>query len=262
MRISHETPLDFLDLSLTFNDYQYCLPHYWEKYPKYKEFFLKYRKMKNSFVFLDNGLFEGGVFPEEKLLEIINELKPDIFIIPDTWNNSYKTFEAAEYWSNLGLDPKIRLMVVVQGTNLTEFEQLIHDSQKIGIKHFGFNHSSTAYSKVFSHSDPLISKMMGRIIMLNNLFEMDVFDDLKKCYLHLLGVNLPQEMFLLGNIKKYFSSIDTSNPILVGALGKRYNEMGINFKPEQKIEAFMEEDLASKIDDIIFNVNLFKKFTI
>lgn len=263
MKISHECPLDLLDLSLTFNDYQYLLPHYWEKYPKYKEFFINYRNKKDSFIIMDNGLFEGGVLPQEKLVEIIQEIKPNIFILPDAWNDSKVTLGYAEKWINETILPSnVKPMIVLQGKSIFELDQMVSDSWKLGIRHFSFNHSSEAYNKVFPHENELISKMMGRIITFRELMDRDLFDDLKRSYIHFLGVNLPQEVYLLGNLKKYITSIDTSNPILVGAVGNRYETLGIDFKPKEKIEKFMEEDLASKIENIIFNVGLFKKWSI
>ena len=40
MRISHETPLKLLQNSLKFNDYQYILPTFYNKYKEYKDFML------------------------------------------------------------------------------------------------------------------------------------------------------------------------------------------------------------------------------
>lgn len=261
MKISHECPLDLLNLSLTFNDYQYLLPHYWKKYPQYKEFFLKYRSQPNSFIMMDNGLFEGGVFPENELIEIINEIKPDIFITPDAWNNFRTTYECAINWAKIKhkLPVETNLMVVAQGTTLNELRWYSDLTEYYGIKHFAFNHSSVVYQDNFNHNDELIAKAMGRIKVLDKVLG-EYTDD---CYIHLLGVNLPQELIYMSKyVKNRINSIDTSNPILVGAMGKRYGEMGIGFKPKEKIESFMEKDLASKIEDIIFNVGLFKKWTI
>ena len=144
MLISHEVPLSLLDTSLTFNDYDYLLPHYYVKYPKYKEFYLKSRE-KDRFIIMDNGLFEGGVFPEEKLLEIIKEIEPNIFIVPDAWNNNYTTFNNAKYWMDemkFKLPTKTELMMVLQGQSFSDIDMLLWDSIKLGYKHFGLNHSS------------------------------------------------------------------------------------------------------------------------
>ena len=83
IKICHESPLCLLEESLKYNDYQYVLPFFWDRFTEYKEFMLDYRKHKDSFIILDNGLFEGEVPTHQELINIIYEIKPDIFIVPD-----------------------------------------------------------------------------------------------------------------------------------------------------------------------------------
>jgi hypothetical protein len=59
---------------------------------------------------------------------------------------------------------------------------------------------------------------------------------------------------------KSIRSVDTSNPILVGAEGIRYDDNGLTFKPKDKLEHYFEKDLSGQKEDIIFNVNKFKSF--
>jgi hypothetical protein len=54
--------------------------------------------------------------------------------------------------------------------------------------------------------------------------------------------------------------VDTSNPILVGAEGKRYTSSGLTWKPKEKLEHYFEKDLSGQVEDIIFNVQQFRKF--
>lgn len=259
MNISHEVPLDLLETSLTFNDYDYLLPHYYIKYPKYKEFYKKCREL-GRFIIMDNGLFEGGVLPENQLLEIINDINPNIFIVPDVWNNYISTIKKAEEWINKSsLPQETKLMIVLQGKEYYQLQECVNEGLEMGYKHFGLNHSSIAYTSLYYHRDPSISKMMGRIITLNKLIEEDISDKFKKSYIHLLGLNLPQELLYI-NHKEYISSIDTSNPIINGIKGIRYSSLGLKDKPLEKIEEFMEKDLASNIEDIIFNINQFSKW--
>jgi hypothetical protein len=56
------------------------------------------------------------------------------------------------------------------------------------------------------------------------------------------------------------NSVDTSNPIICGALGIRYDEIGLLEKPSNKIEEFMESNLEDKLEDIKYNVQCFKNF--
>ena len=59
---------------------------------------------------------------------------------------------------------------------------------------------------------------------------------------------------------KFIKSVDTSNPILVGAESKRYSDSGINWKPKNKLEHYIEMDLSERLEDIKFNVEKFKTF--
>ncbi len=259
MLISHEVPLDLLDVSLTFNDYDYLLPHYYVKYPKYKEFYLK-SKEKGRTIIMDNGLFEGGVFPDKELISIINEIKPNIFIVPDAWNDNIATLENAKKWMRLKpqLPKETDLMVVMQGRTLHSISTLYGDCCNIGYKHFAFNHSSKAYSYEFSHPNKQISAMMGRVYFISKMLN----DGPLKIenYHHLLGCSLPQEVQYYGEYD-FIKSIDTSNPVILGAQGIKYGCKLID-KPKEKIEEFMEKDLASNLKDIIFNINSFKQWSI
>ena len=81
----------------------------------------------------------------------------------------------------------------------------------------------------------------------------------KTLYHHLLGCSLPQEFMSYGDWK-FIKSVDTSNPILVGAEGQRYSDSGLTWKPKEKLEHYFEKDLSGQKEDIIFNVHKFKSF--
>ncbi len=258
MKISHEVPLDLLESSLDFNDYQYCLPHYYIKYPQYRSFFLNYRKKNNSFIILDNGLFEGEVFPEAKLIEIIAEIKPNIFIVPDAWNDYVTTVDNAKKWLFKYRPTQTKLMMVLQGKTYSELSEALHLASRMGYDHFGINHSSVAYDKMYPHSNPIVSKMMGRIMVFNKLIEEDTHNQLKSSYVHFLGCSTPTELIYLNN-KQHISSIDSSNPIIMGLINRAYTKDPILYKPQDKIEVFMEKDLALEEKELIlYNINQFK----
>ncbi len=99
--------------------------------------------------------------------------------------------------------------------------------------------------------------MYGRMEFIRRLVQHGTIR--KSHYHHLLGCSLPQE-FMAYNGWNFIKSVDTSNPILVGAEGVRYTDSGINFKPEHKLEHYFEKDLEDRIEDIKFNVQIFKSF--
>jgi len=262
MKISHEVPLSLLEKSLTFNDYQYVLPHLLDKYDEYKTFMLKYRDQENSFIIMDNGLFEGVTHIKEDLIEKINLIKPDIFITPDDWNNTHFTYRNAKYWINTispQLPPETKLMVVLQGKTLEEMTNLYDKCIDLEFKHFAFNHSSNLYQRMFNHPNKLVNQMMGRIELIHLMKKQGYILD--NHYIHLLGASLPQEfLFYQWSEYKMIKSVDTSSPIINGALGITYNDYGLFSKPSCKIEEFFEDNLEEQIENIIFNINKFREY--
>ncbi len=61
MLVSHESPLELLEDSLKYNDYQYCLVHLMEEDEEYKDWFLNVNKRFGADVLLDNSIFEQGI---------------------------------------------------------------------------------------------------------------------------------------------------------------------------------------------------------
>jgi hypothetical protein len=257
MKISHEVPLSLLEKSLTFNDYQYVLPHLLDKYDEYKIFMLKYREQENSFIIMDNGLFEGITHTEEDLIEKINLIKPDIFIAPDAWNNSHFTYRNAKYWMNTispQLPPETKLMVVLQGKTLEEMANLYDKCIDLEFKHFAFNHSSNLYQRIFNHPNKLVNQMMGRIELIHLMKKQGYILD--NHYIHLLGCS----SWIEGHFYKgmdWINSVDTSSPIINGFLNIDYSSESMFSKPINKIEEFFEIEPVN-IGTIIYNINQFK----
>ena len=55
-------------------------------------------------------------------------------------------------------------------------------------------------------------------------------------------------------------SIDTSNPIIHGLQGVRYNSLGLLTKSSTKIDQIEEEITTERLYDINYNITQFKKF--
>ena len=261
MKVSHELPLGLMHYSYEWNDYDYCLPHLLDKYKQYNLFFQKSRKDKR-FIIMDNGLFEGVEHTIEDLLEKIHFIQPNVFIVPDAWNDSISTLRSAKHWmmnySKKLKELDVELMAVCQGQDMGELITTYQTLVDLGYKHIAFNHSSIAYIKEYPGEMPkLKAQMYGRMEFIRRLVQHKIINT--NYYHHLLGCSLPQE-FMAYNDWKFIKSVDTSNPILVGAEGIRYSDSGINFKPENKLEFYFEKNLEDKIKDIIFNVQRFKTF--
>lgn len=252
MKISHEVPLELLSWSKTVNDYEYILPYFYTRYQEYKDFYL-HCKEEGRFSILDNGLFEGETYSTDILISFVEQLNPNIFIVPDEWNDSLKTYTHAEVWSDIILLPTSK-MVVLQGKTFDEMITLYNACYDLGYRHFALNHSSVAYDKAFPHINPMVSKMMGRIQLvhlLSNILPNDV-------YIHLLGASLPQE-FMYYKGYDFIKSVDTSNPIMVGYNQSDYGLCGLLDKPKGKMEDIFEKNMLPSINQISTNCTNFKK---
>ena len=258
MKISHELPLSLLSYSNEFHDYDYLLPHLLDKHPEYKEYFLKARE-DSRFIIMDNGLFEGVTHTTKDLLEKINLIEPNIFIVPDEWNDRETTAKNAKHWTQYKLPFRTKLMVVLQGKTVSEMHTLYQQCVDLGYTHFAINHSSIVYQSLCDSPIEIANQSVGRVLLIEFLKTQNVIKD--HHYIHLLGASTPQEFtYYRDNSPTLVNSVDTSNPIIVGALGQRYAEIGMLTKPTNKIEEFMESNLEDKLEDIKYNVNRFRKF--
>ena len=259
MKVSHELPLGLMKYAYEWNDYDYCLPHLVDKYNQYRIFFQKAR-LDKRFIIMDNGLFEGVTHTTEDLLDKINLVHPNIFIVPDAWNDTNTTLVNAKSWMinyKEGLPTRTNLMAVCQGKDMTELSTTYQTLVDLGYTHIAFNHSSIAYQQEYTGMDSLKAAMYGRMEFIRRLVANGSIR--RDIHHHLLGCSLPQE-FMAYKDWDFIKSCDTSNPIIVGAQGQRYTDSGLTWKPKEKIEVYMEENLEDKIEDIKFNVQKFKQY--
>lgn len=261
MKISHEVPLCLLEESKDFNNYDYCLPHLLDKYSQYRNFFLKSRE-EERFIIMDNGLFEGIKHTEFDLIEKINLIQPDIFIVPDEWNDATITYRNAKYWMNVikpNLPESTKLMVVLQGNTYAQLASLYSNCASLGYTHFAINHSSAYYQVNHSNPNKLINQMLGRHDLINDLKRAELIEDYH--YIHLLGCSLPQEFMLYKNdYYSFIKSIDTSNPIICGAKNIPYTGHGLFDKPSEKLEEIIEDNLLVDNALIRHNIKMFKTY--
>jgi hypothetical protein len=259
MKISHELPISLFPYSIGWNDYDYLLPHLLDKHSEYKEYFLKARK-DGRFIIQDNGLFEGVTHTIQDLLEKIKLIEPDIFIVPDEWNDKVLTAKNAKHWLQYELPERTNLMVVMQGTTINEMHQLYQQCVDLGYTHFAFNHSSALYHELCPTENKLANQTVGRVLLLENMKDVNLIKP--HHYIHLLGCSVPQEFTHYRDNWEpgMINSVDTSNPIICGALGIRYEEIGLLEKPLNKIEEFMETNLEDKLEDIKYNIHRFRNF--
>jgi hypothetical protein len=258
IKVSHEVPLCFLEESLKFNDYDYCLPHLMDQYEEYKNFFLK-SKENNRHIMMDNSLHELGVpYTKDRLLHWLYELQPNEFFVPDYWEDKTKSLVSAKEWINVQKSfPDITFIAVVQAKNVQEALECYQSYKDLGYKKIAFSYGASYYNELCPHPNKDLGKALGRIQVICQLDNWGIIG--KKDKIHLLGCSIPQEFGWYKNLP-YIESLDTSNPIMAGAEGTKYSNNGLYEKPKMNMNTCFDspyyhfDDLA-----ILHNVLMFKK---
>jgi len=257
IKVSHEVPLQLLDLSETFNNYDYCLPHLMDLHPDYETYFREAKK-KGRYIVMDNSLHElGEAYNTKRLLYWVNEIKPNEFIVPDVWENAHLSVRNARKWAEIDLPEETLKVAVVQGKTRAEFATSYQSYKWFGYQKIAFSYGASWFAETFSHPNPYVAKMVGRLKTINSLYNTKVIGEHDR--VHLLGCNLPQE-FLYYLDFPFVESIDTSNPVIHGLERIRYSEGGLLHKSSQKIDKdFTQEISVDQLNDILHNVNMFRK---
>ena len=258
-KISHELPVNLLYKSFDWNDYEYCLPHLLDKNEIYRKHFEDARE-SGSYIIMDNSLHElGEAYDTKRLLYWIDHLEPDEFIVPDVWQDKTQTLVNAKYWLNGYKLPKNTTKVaVVQAKNYSEAVECYSILKMQGYKKIAFSYGADWYADEFPHPNPLVGKMMGRIMTISKMYKNGIID--KNDRVHLLGCALPQEFGYYADFP-FIESIDTSNPIIHGLEGIKYNKLGLLTKSKTKIDRTQLKPITPEIlYDINHNLIQFKQF--
>lgn len=245
MKISHEVPFIYLEDSREFNDYEYALAHLLIESPYYMEF-MKESVRRGRMVILDNSAYEivnnpqllkkypAGVFDMDEYIQLLRELRPTCYMIPDSKLGS-NPIEIAERWfekiNNISDLDDIKPIGVVHGRDIEEM--------KLVCTYFIEHHCGIAFSYEswwydYCKDNSLTDKL--EYVRLNILKRLNLES---ASYIHILGCITPGE---LNNIRqlKYISSIDTSYPIIraiEGGIVDIYNDI----KPKTTVdEVFFE----------------------
>ena len=161
MKVSHEVPLALLEMSKSFNDYDYCLPHLLDKYEEYKKYF-QWAKENNRYIIMDNSLHElGHAYDTDRLMYWINELQPDEFIVPDVWQDTNASIVNARKWAQIKLPKGVTKVAVVQAQNFLDAVLFYQTYKDLGYKKIAFSYGAEYYLDHSSHPNKNIAKARG-----------------------------------------------------------------------------------------------------
>lgn len=261
IKTSFEVPLSLLGESyLTHTDYNFVLVHHLEN-EQYRDFFLKNKK--NRLTILDNSIMElGQSFEGDKFAQIVQDFKPDIYIIPDVFDSFSENLLSLQSFIQKYPDLPGKKMGVIHGKT---FSDLVESYKAISelVDVIGIPFGSSGYLDIYNEKNGLPSsgkKALGRFILIKTLKDMNIWREDKEH--HLLGANLALEFsFYVSKYKEGIISLDTSNPIAFGIEGKEFESpIGFDYKSSVKIEEYFDREFDEKQKRIIWkNASLFNK---
>lgn len=259
IKISHEVPLCLLKESRRFNDYDYALPHLLDENKEYRNFFLESKKLRRT-IYLDNSVHELLTpYDHNRLLFWLGELKPKIFFIPDYLEDKTQSIISAKRW--IPIQPnfsKITFTAVVQGKTYGEMMECYQTYKDLGYQKIAFNYGSSFYNKISNHPNKDIGKALGRIQVISQLIRDQIIN--KSDSIHLLGCSSPFEFSLYKGIKN-IDSIDTSNPIMLGLDGVKYNNSLVMNKPTSNLNNNFNINIKDiDVDKILYNIEFFRNY--
>lgn len=220
------------------------LAHQWVRDREYANFYLK-RKKEGDFIFLDNGVYENS-YNEDMLLDAIQELRPDVAVLPDVLCRGVESTKASlDFLRKYVHDfPKTQFMFIPQGETITHwrasFKCLPHflelGSIWLGLTRFLPSHTCKG--------DPLIRVKLAT----------EVKNAWPKLPIHAMGMadGDVRELSILTK-QNFVQSIDSSAPVWRGWLGfdirnrEYWREYGeeVDFaaKPKPEFAKFVEQNL-------------------
>jgi len=208
MKISAELPLSILGKCTSDIDYDFIIASHCINHPKYLEFYtlLKERNevlpsTASRFSILDNGAFEEGkAIDSAKYRDLIQQLNPNVIVLPDVVNDKQATIDAVnKFLDEFGdILKSFSWMGVLQGETYKdymecyEFYSPFEDVHLIGIPYHRFY----------------------RPKLINDLKLNELGED-AGLYFHALGLPNP---FELRELRKFSAmhSVDTSLPVTSG----------------------------------------------
>lgn len=256
IKIAHEAPISIFPRVQEVTDYDYALVHLFEESEEYYNLFHKALN-KGRYVLLDNSIFElGEAFDADKFAEWIEKLKPSAYIIPDALEDAERTVKNVRNWM---YDFPSEVIGVVQGKTLDEiiwcYQEIEPFVDKVAIS---FDYSFFVNEEVNGKLPTKFHHYMhGRDAMLHHMLHADIINTNKPH--HLLGCGLPQEFSSYRDFS-WIDTIDTSNPVVAGLKGIRYNGTdGLEDKPSQKLFTMINQEVTDdELNRITYNIECFR----
>lgn len=272
MLTNSELPLCMLDQNNDLNQYDFILFHLYISNKEYREFCWKQRlQHPERLMILDNSAYEffvkGETLNMEDYVRVINELQPDMYILPDTLMDMEQTLkDTKQFLKNYPIDCS-KPLAVAQGNTPNELTACLLLYQDMGIENIAIPFHNRFF-KEMKWNEYIEYVIMDKYATVNLTEDMkyalgrvqwvgnnnDLLEGFK--HVHLLGSHCPFEKAFYS----YFNSglidtMDTGYPVKCAIEG--YELFREPHKPNIIIDEFLDKDLDCK-ELIAKNVSIFK----
>lgn len=277
MKINCELPNKMLQQNAYLNDYDFVLFHLYSIDKTYREYYQGMRKYRpNRLMILDNSAYEffikGDELDVKGYMTAIQELQPDIFLLPDVLMNKWETILGSQKfilkWKSQVKGCPSQPMAVLQGNTSAELFECANEYKKMGLDRIAIPFHNSFFTTYSDGEDHLrndwrlhtgsISEddeyALGRVVFLRNYQHV-----LKKFqHVHLLGSHKPIEKFYEHDFD-FIKTMDTGYPVKCAIAGY---ELGKEpQKPDVIIDDFLNEDISLQTQKLIsHNIQTFKDY--
>ena len=255
----HESPNSVFEEVQKVTDGDYLLTHLYLENENYRNHFQKAAK-KNREIIIDNSIFEGKGLTNQEFVNIVREIDPTWFIVPDVLEDVEATLSNYKKFTDEFPELKKGRIGVVQGKNYQEIVRCYEEIHRIGADMIAISFDYSYYEELYPSKDKLVSWCEGRKILIDRLLEDKVID--VTIPIHLLGCSLAKEFsHYTDNKYSFIYSIDTSNPVVAGIHNLRYNGVnGLDTKPSIKLCDLIDLELNKEdLQTILYNIETFKR---
>lgn len=285
IKINSELPLCLFNKNNELNEYDFVLYHLYKENDYYKEYYIKQRQdHPDRLMILDNSAYEFFIKGEEldimSYIDVINELKPDMYILPDVLMDFNATLNKTRYFvenhiHNITGDSKP--MAVLQGNTENELLACALLYKDLDIENIAVPFHNSFFKDMVPEWYEYINITSkynpgGDWVALKCLQSLNIdiryaagrvhwvskYEDILNSFshVHILGSHCPAEKIYYKTIKS-IKTMDTGYPVKCAYVGDvLFQEKS---KPEVIIDDFFESDLNNDIKTLIeTNVKTFK----
>jgi hypothetical protein len=127
---------------------------------------------------MDNSLHELGVpYSKGRMISIIEEIKPNEFIVPDAWEDAITSMRQAKEWSFIELPEGVKKVAVVQGKSFSDVVKCYQTYKWLGYTKIAFSYGANYYNNIFPHPNKDVGKALGRQLVISQMIDMGLIGE-------------------------------------------------------------------------------------